>query len=95
MPILGRYSKQPGDALDYDVDYTEWFSNRADAPLSFDVVADAGITIDNTMLIGNVVRVTLSGGTSGRSYKITVRLTTNAGVANVKEADFVVRVKEV
>jgi hypothetical protein len=40
-----------------------------------------------------VVKVILSGGTDGEAYKVTVRLTTSAGL--VKEVDFQVKIKEV
>lgn len=92
--ILGRFQKQPREVLDYFVDYTDWFTNRTDAPSSFAVEADTGIVVEGSELLGNVVKVVLSGGTSGK-YKVTVLLTTTASPAIVKEADFVVTVKEV
>lgn len=91
--VLGKFVKQPSEVLDYDVDFTDWFANRADTPSSFVVTAEAGITIDGSSRTGNVVKVILSGGVSGAKYKITVRLTTTNLL--VKEADFVVLVKEV
>ena len=44
--VLGKFTKQPNEVLDYDVDYDDWFSNRTDTPSSFVVVAEAGITVD-------------------------------------------------
>lgn len=90
--FLGRFTQQSAEVLDYDVDFTEWFSNRTDAPATFVVTADAGVTVSGSRG-GNVVRVTISGGTNGQRYKVTVRLTTTAGF--VKEADFQVRIKDV
>lgn len=91
--ILGRYVKQPDEILDYDVDYTDWFSNRTDTPTSHAVVAETGITLVSSALTGKVVKTILSGGIDGEQYKITTRLTTSSGM--VKEADFMVRVKAV
>lgn len=91
--ILGRFVQQPNEVIDYDVDYTEWFSNRADTALLAVVVADAGINVDTYSLTGKVVRIVVSGGVSGQKYKVTTRLTTSAGV--VKEADFLVTIKSV
>lgn len=91
--ILGRFVKQPDEVLDYDVDYTDWFTNRDDVPSSYVAVAETGIVIDSSARTDNVVKVVLSGGTAGRSYKVTVRLTTDTGI--VKEADFIVKVKAV
>lgn len=91
--VLGKFVKQPAEILDYDVDFTDWFSGRTDTPASFVVIAETGITVVGSSRTGNVVKTILSGGTSGTKYKITVRLTTSASL--VKEADFLVAVKEV
>ena len=91
--VLGKFDKQPAEILDYDVDFTDWFANRTDAPSSHTATAPDGITIVSATRTGNVVKVILSGGTEGTSYKITVRLTTTAAL--VKEADFTVKIKEV
>lgn len=91
--ILGKFVKQPAEVLDYDVDFTDWFSNRTDTPGSFIVTAEPGITVVSSTRIGFVVKIILSGGASGTKYKLTVRLTTSNSL--VKEADFVVAVKEV
>lgn len=91
--LLGRFVKQSSEVLDYDVDYTDWFSNRQDSAASFEVTAQAGITVEATSRSGNVVKTVLGGGTDGESYKLTVLLTTTAGL--VKEADFIVRIKDV
>jgi hypothetical protein len=93
VAILGKFQKQPSEILDYDVDYTDWFSNRVDTPASFTTVLETGITLAGSSRTGNVVKLILSGGTAGTKYKATVRLTTTAGL--VKEADFTVTVKEI
>lgn len=92
MTILGTFTKQPNEVLDYDVDYTEWFSTRSDQPNSHVVITEQGINVDNSAIIGKIVKVTLSGGVDDTAYKITVRLTTTGGI--VKEGDFIVKVKE-
>jgi hypothetical protein len=91
--VLGKFDKQPAEILDYDVDFTDWFANRTDSPSSHTATADAGITIVSATRTGNVVKVILSGGVSGTTYKVTVRMTTTAAL--VKEADFAVKIKEV
>jgi hypothetical protein len=90
--VLGKFVKQPAEILDYDVDFTDWFAGRTDTPASFVVVAEPGITVIGSSRTGNVVKTILSGGTSGNKYKISVLLTTSASL--VKEADYVVAVKE-
>jgi hypothetical protein len=93
MSLLGRFTKQPAEVLDYDVDFTDFFEGRTDTPASFSVVAEPGITVIGSSRSGNVVKVLLSGGTDGTAYKVTVLLTTTTGV--VREADFQVTVKAV
>ena len=93
MALLGKYKKQPGEILDYDMDYSEWFSNRTDLPLSSYAVAEAGITLVSFVLIGKVIKVTLAGGVDGSTYKVTTRLTTDSGI--IREGDFAVTVREV
>lgn len=94
MPsILGRFYKQPNEKLDYTVDYSDWFANRSDTAASHSVIVPTGITKESDSRAGNLVRVVLSGGTNGEKYKITVLMTTSAGL--IKEADFVVFVKEI
>jgi len=92
MSILGTHTKQPGERLDYDVDFSTWFSGRGDTPATHTTTVDSGITLISSIRTGNVIKVTLEGGTSGQKYKVTLRLTTSAGL--VREADFYVRVKE-
>lgn len=93
--VLGRFEKQTAEVLDYYVLFADWFSNRSDAAQSIAVTADAGITVAASSLTGTTAKVVLSGGTSGMRYKITVRLTTTATPAIVKEVDFTVTVKDV
>ena len=91
--ILGKFSKQSSEVLDYDVDFTDWFSNRTDTPASFTATAETGIAVVSSARSGNVVKTILSGGTNGTKYKVTIRMTTSANL--VKEADFTVTVKDV
>lgn len=91
--LLGKFTKQSSETLDYDIDFSDWFSNRSDAPTSFTAVAETGITIAFSTRSGNAVKVALSGGVDGATYKVTVAMTTTASL--VKEADFTVRIKDI
>lgn len=91
--LLGKFTKQSGETLDYDVDFSDWFSNRSDTAASYTATADTGITITTTVRTGNIVKVVLSDGIDGVTYKVTVRLTTTSNL--IKEADFTVRIKDI
>lgn len=94
MALLGRFTKQPGETIDYPVDFTDWMAGRTgDSIASYTVAVAAGITIATYVRVGNLITVVLSGGTDGVSYKTTVKITTAAGL--VKEAEFIVKIKEV
>lgn len=100
--ILARKYKQPADVADFFIDWTDWFAGdpdngipaRTDSPLSYATVIPSGITLVDSTQQGAVVKLILSGGTSGRRYKITVRMTTDATPAIVNEAEFEVSVVE-
>jgi len=93
MSVLGKHKKQPGETLDYDVSYTDFFSTRTDSLASAVVTADSGITIVDYEPFGNLVNIVLSGGTNGVKYKITVVMTTTTDI--IKEDEFFVTVKEI
>ena len=91
--ILGSFSKQPVEVLDYDIDCSDWI-------VSDDAVVSATATVDGTGLVINSVfvsspriKVWLSAGTNGSSYKVTVTITTDDG--RIKQVEFRVRVKDV
>ena len=92
--VLGKFTKQPAEVLDYDVSFAAWFAGRTVQPASHQVVAEPGIDIVADSRTGTTVKVVLGGGTSGARYKVTVRMTTTGTVPLVKEADFIVAVKD-
>ena len=93
MPILATFPKQPADVQDYDVDYADYLNELGgDTLVSAVVTADVGVTVDSHSIIGTAVKVWVSGGTTGRTYKVTIRATTAFG--RVKEVEIRVKVKE-
>jgi hypothetical protein len=95
MKILGKFEKQPQEQLTYQVDYSEWFSNRTDAPSSFVVTAATGLTVVDATRVGTSIYITVSGGVDQTNYGVSVLLTTDSTPSNTKEANFVVKVKDV
>lgn len=98
---LAKWTKQPGEILDYDVSFVEFLALREDTiaqPIpggaySVSVDADPGITIEETSVTAGIVKVWLSGGTDGESYKVTVKVTTTG--SREKHAEFTIKVKEI
>lgn len=89
--MLGTVIKQPADVLDYDIDFERWLTDGDALSSAVAVVDDDGLTIDDVTVIGTVVKVWVSGGEDGATYKITATATTNDG--RVKEEDFRIRVR--
>lgn len=91
--VLGKFEKQPADVLDYDFDYSDWLDDRSDTIATYNVVAETGLTVGLVTAISGVVKVFLSGGTDGQTYKVTCTVTTTGG--RTKQAEISVKVKEV
>lgn len=89
---IAKFSKQPADVQDYDVDFTDYLASFGDAGQGETTVADPGLTLVGHSLLGSVVKVWLAGGTDGSTYKITTTLTTTGG--RVKQAEFLLKVKD-
>lgn len=89
--IIGRPIKQPADVQDYDIDYSEWLP-EGDFLVSAEVLTPSGITLDTYFVSSPIVKIWVSGGTAGQSYKFQIIGTTDYG--RVKETELVVRVKE-
>jgi len=91
--ILNRYTKQPADRLDYDLEYADWLS-AGDALLSAVAVVEpvGGVTLDDPLIDGTRVKIFASAGANGMNYKITV--TTTTVLFRIKQDEFYVRVRD-
>lgn len=92
--MLGILTKQPVDQLDYDLDFTEWLDDGDTITSAVAIVdpVDGTLVIDSINIASPVVKVWLSGGDNGKSYKIEVTATTTGG--RIKEECFKIRVKD-
>jgi hypothetical protein len=74
---MSVFYKDSDAVLDYTIDWSEW--------LDTDLITDSvwtvptGITVDSEDQAGTSTVIWLSGGTTGRSYALTNRITTAAG----------------
>lgn len=90
MAIIATYTQQPADRIDYDIPY-DLESTDSIASVTA-TVSPSGLTVTAT---NNSPRVKLwvSGGTSGTTYKIEVTVTTTIG--RIKQDELKIRCKEV
>jgi hypothetical protein len=98
MSILERFTKQPAEVKDYDVNYAPWLDPMVDTIASHTVVAectsdpdDTALEIDSTVQTTKALKLWISGGTDGQKYKITIRVTTAGGRIDESELAFTVK----
>lgn len=96
--LLEKFIKQPAEVKDYNVDYSKWLTPISDAIASYTTAvtcpafpADTSLTINSVVASSNGLKLWIGGGTSGRTYKITIRITTTGGRIDESELLFIVR----
>jgi hypothetical protein len=98
MAIVGTVTKQPNEVLDVDINYVPVLPDGvtiSGTPTA--TVSPSGVTVSTISVItGNKIKFTLSGGTDGGGpYVVTVRVTTSSSPANVYEDEVNVIVEEI
>lgn len=93
--LLGTVTKQPGDRLDIDVDFSEWLAERGGDALNLvtSSVAPAGLELLNLSHDSGRVKQWIGGGLDSTMYQLTLTASTTGG--RVKEVEIRVRVREV
>jgi len=108
MALLGSFTKQPAEVVDFDIDYSEYFSatdvivSTGNPPTPFGATifvtstteTTPALAVDNSFVLdeGKTLKLWISGGTDGATYKVTARVTSSGG--RVKEVEFKVKVKD-
>ena len=96
--ILAKYEKQPAEVKDYDIDYSEWLGPVADtvdiptATVTSATEPVPTLEVDSIEQTTTAVKLWISGGTAGVSYKVTVQMTTTGG--RLDESELVFKVKD-
>lgn len=92
MSVLARFTKQPVEVQDYDIDFTDYLTALSDTAVSHVVSVETGLTLMASNLTSGIVKVFVSGGVDGNQYKVSATITTAGG--RVKQGDIMIRVKE-
>lgn len=84
--------KRPDDRLDYDVKFCKWLEGN-DTLTGATVTVDSasGVVVDDYSFDETKVKVWLTGGTEGKTARVTVEGTTELG--RTKEICFRVRIR--
>lgn len=93
MAILGTLNKQPREVLDFDINYTTVLTGRTSVlTTASSEVTPAGLTLVSTTVYSGdkKVKVKVSGGTDGITYKVTVLTDTDDGLKYEDEINVIV-----
>jgi hypothetical protein len=89
--MLGTFTQQPADRLDYDIDYREWLTGTDEVTGVTVVCVPTGPTV-----LGAVnptfVKVWVSEATDKTTYKFTVTATTADG--RIRQDEFKLKIKD-
>jgi hypothetical protein len=96
--MLGTVLKQPADQRDYDVEFDKWLpeDDTITTAVAGEIEADADdespVVVESVQIDGTTVKVWASGGTTGKTYKVTLTVSTSGG--RIKETEFNIRVRD-
>jgi hypothetical protein len=69
--------KDPDAVLDYTWDWTDYMAALSgDTIIGANIIADAGLTVVSSSVVGATVIAYIGGGVSGQIYRVTCRITT-------------------
>lgn len=96
MSVLGTYTKQPSEVLDYDINFSDWLGSGTIFSQTASVEPTGGLSVvQSSIMVGaKAVKVICGGGADGVKYKVTVQISTNSIPALIKEAEFFITCKE-
>lgn len=89
--IIGIVEKQPSEKLDYDIDYSLWLYD-GDSVSTVSVVVPDGLTLISSTVDSPVVKLWVSGGVNGSTYKLEITATT--AHQRIKQDELKIKVKE-
>lgn len=90
---LGTVTQQPSERLSYTIDYSEALTDGDNVQSAIATVEPTGLTVDNVSAYDPRVKFWVTGGTSGATYKVTVKTTTADGRLLEDEVTF--KIKEI
>lgn len=88
--MIGIKTKDPQAVLDYTIDWSAWLNG--DTIVGSVWTVETGITKTTDSFTSTVTTVWLSGGTVGKDYEITNRVTTATG--RIDDRTFIIHVED-
>jgi hypothetical protein len=96
MAILGTLIKQPREIIDVDISYAKVLGSRVTDEITTSIEVPAGMTLGAQTIGSDSVKLFVSGGASGQTYRWTVLTDLIVGGMTIRvEDEFLVSVEEV
>lgn len=89
---LATISKQPAERFSYTVTYEDALTIGDNIETASAVVSPDGLTVENIGVYDPRVKLWVSGGTNGTSYKVSLTVTTADG--RVFQDELIFKIKE-
>lgn len=89
---LATINKQPMERFSYTVSYEEALTIGDNVESATATVSPTGLTVDNVGVYDPRVKLWVSGGTAGTSYKVT--LTVNTADGRTFQDELIFKIKE-
>lgn len=93
MAMIGAFIKQPEEVESYSIDYSKDLTQGDNVKSAVITVTPTGLTVRSHVVKDPKVRIWLSGGVNGESYKVTCTVTTEDG--RVLQDEFRVKIKDI
>lgn len=78
-----KFTKDPDAQLDYTIDWSSWLADSGDDSIVSSIWnVQSGIIAESDSSTETTATIWLSGGTLGKQYLVTNRITTNGGRIN-------------
>lgn len=97
--LLGTFNKQPVERYDYDFDYSHWLTEGDNLESTVvevypnDSAEIGGLQIETVTVIDPIIKLWISGGINGVTYKVT--MTSNTADGRIKQDEFKLKVKDI
>lgn len=89
---LGTVTQQPTERQSYTIDYSEALTDGDNVETAWATVSPEGLIVENVSPIDPKVRLWVTGGVSGTSYKVTV--TTNTADGRIFQDELIFKIKD-
>jgi hypothetical protein len=90
---MADFIKDPNAVLDYSFNWSDWLTDGELISTSTWINPDS-ITINTSTNTTTTTVVWLSGGTSGKSYRLTNRIVTNSSPARTEDRTLLIEVQD-